>query len=240
MAASLAFNGLRSFLASNYDLAYAPFGSPELFHAAARLSDAGLGSYLTNTPRLIRRSRDIFGMTQLAAGKQADGTIARDLLERWSVLFSQHFPNSLLHELLEELGDLGLMRAVWAIYARILRCSDRSRDPGPLWCIRDIGLDNNDVPLALAAQRTIVHSRPNSSIEWIVLGEIEATYGDPNKAMAAFGRGLSIEPDHQGARERLKALQFGTFEQFAITGGFGTSDRRKLVRSARQQTAVAQ
>ncbi len=237
MAASLAFNSLRSFFLSSYDLAYPPFGSTELFHITARLNGSGLGPYLTNMPQLIRNCRDIFGMIQLAAGTSSDGTVEREILETWSVRLSQYFDGSLLHEFIEELADLGLIRAIWGIYARTVRQSDVFPDLGILWCIRDAGLDNGDVSLALAAQKEVLRWSPYSTIEWIVLGEIEGTYGQMEEANASFLRALRIEPAHKGAIERLKALQIGRFERFAINGGFGSSDTRKLLRSNRRRAA---
>jgi hypothetical protein len=238
MAASLAFNSLRSFFLSNYDVAYPPFGSTELFHITARLNGSGLGPYLTNMPQLIRNCRDIFGMIQLAAGTSSDGTVERDILETWSVRLSQHFDGSLLQEFIEELADLGLIGAIWGIYARTVRQSDVFPDLGILWCIRDAGLDNGDVSLALAAQKEVLRWSPYSTIEWIVLGEIEGTYGQMEEAKASFLGALRIEPAHKGAIERLKALQIGRFERFAINGGFGSSNTRKLLRSNRRRQAA--
>jgi hypothetical protein len=237
MAACLAFNSFRSFFLSNYDLAYPPFGSTELFDMMARLDGVGLGTYATNMTQLIGNCRDIFGMIQLAAGTKSDGTVERDLLETWSVRLSQHVDGSLLHGLIEELADLGLMAAIWGIYGRIVRQSDVFPDMGILWCIRDAGLDNGDVSLALAAQKEVLRWSPDSTIEWIVLGEMEATYGQMEEAKASFMRALRIEPAHKGAKERIEALRTGRFERFTINGGFGSSNTRKLLRSARQRQA---
>lgn len=238
LGAGIAFGRLRSFLARISDLAYGPFGSAEVFHAAARLDAAGLGPWFVNAPHVARRARDIFGLLQLASGKEPDGKLDDEFLERWAFLLSQHMSGTLLHDLVDELADLGLLRAIWGIFARTARRPPPGSDPDVLRCIRDAGLDHGDLELALRAQRLLARSNPNTSAEWIALGEVEATAGNRGEAEDALAFGLDLDPGNKHGRARLDALRAGSFDAVRVHGGFGSSPSRTLVR--RRQAGLAE
>ena len=239
IAKGAAANSLRQFFGLIYEIAYPPYGSPALLHAAARLENGGLGAYFDNTRRIAATSHDLFGLVQIAAGTDASGSIDRNTLERWLVLLSIHMPQQPLHEFADALGDLGLMRPLSGLLARVTRRSELQSDPALIWCIRDSGLDNGDLPLALEAQSLVVRLRSGEGTEWIVLGEIEATAGNVGRAEAAFLQGLALEPDHAIGRERLEALREGWFKRFEVKSGFGTPPERKLLRNRRRRSELA-
>ena len=228
---------LRRLVVRNWDLAYAPFGSPGLLHAAAQVDAGGLGAYFSAVPHFVRGSRDLLALIQLAAGG-AD----RDLLERWALPLSAHMDGPALDDLAHELADLGLMRALWGLLARALRATEgtpdgqprRPPDIGLLWTLRDAGLDNGDLALAVQAQRQVTRWSPHSAIELLVLGEIEATAGDHPRAEEALLAAIRRDPGQQDARSRLLALRAGEFEAFKVRAGFGTPRSRRLIRERRR------
>ena len=241
LAASIAFNILRDFLVSIRDLMEPPYGSVELFLATARLDDDGLGPYFSRADQFARTIRDVFGLIQLAVATDLDEEVDRDALERWSVLLSWRFGDGLMHDLVDALGDYGLMRALRAICERAAAQLASRTDPGLMWRIRDAGLDNEDFALAARAQELIATLRPDNAVEWVVLGEIEATRGNGPAAEAAFTEALTLDRHNRGAQERLEALQAGQFARFKVTSGFGTGEERKLVRRKRllRERAIA-
>ena len=230
LCAEVAREGLRGFLGRNRDLAYAPFGSAGLLHGAARLGLGGLGPYLSGTARLTRHSRDLLGLIQLADGSPG----LQDRWDRWAVLLSQHWPDPALHELLHDLADAGLMRAVWGIAERAALRPGPVPDPGLLWCLRDAGLDTGDMALAVRAQRLVVRSRADQANEWVVLGEVEAAAGNLAAAERAFATALGIDRDHRIGRQRLAALREDRTGDFVPVEGYGTPQGRKLARLRRR------
>jgi tetratricopeptide (TPR) repeat protein len=238
LGARAAFNILQRFLLSNFDLAYGPFGSATVFHLAGRMNDAGLGAYFANMAHLIRSGRDVLAVIQRAIGNPFDAAQGLDVMERWSVLLSVHLRGQALHELVDELGDTGLMRAIWGVLSAATREQTAAPDRALLWRIRDCALDNNYWELASHAQQAILNWWPEP-VEWIVLGEIEATAGNLHDARQAFLRALSLDPNHHGGRERLAALRGQQFEKFRVIGGFGTAPSRKLLRFHRRNARQA-
>ncbi len=237
LASALAFNILREFACTTRDIAYGPFGSAELFHAAARLEEGGLGPYFSRCADRFADTRDIFGFIQLASRQSANGESSRDMLERWAVLLSTGFTTGALHRLVDALADAGLLRAVRAVFARVCEQSAARLDLGLMWSIRDAGLDHADYDLASRAQQVVIAWRPHESVEWVVLGEIEATAGNTRAAQTAFRRVLAVEPANHAAKERLDALETGEFERFRVTAGYGTNEERKRLRQGLLQAA---
>ena len=231
LCAGVASGNLRGFLGRHRELAYAPFGSARLLHAAARLGLGGLGPYGSGTVRLARRSRDLLGLIQLADASPG----LQDRLERWAVLLSQHWPDPALHDLVHDLADAGLMRATWGVLERAASRPGPALDPGLLWCLRDAGLDNGDPALAVRAQRLVVRARPGQGNEWIVLGEVEAAAGDHAAAERAFTTGLGIDPDHVVGQQRLAELRADGAAALAPDSGYGTPPSRKLARLRRRE-----
>ena len=232
LCAGVAREGLRGFLGRNRDLAYAPFGSTGLLHGVARLGLGGLGPYLSGTARLTRRSRDLLGLIQLA-----DGSPGRDRWDRWAVLLSQHWPDPALHDLVHDLADAGLMRAVSGILERAALRLGPAPDPGLLWCLRDAGLDTGDPALAVRAQWLVVQSRADQAGEWVVLGEVEAAAGNLAAAERAFVTALGIDPGHQVGRQRLATLREDRTGDFVRVEGYGTPQSRKLARLRRREAS---
>lgn len=232
LCAGVVADRLRSFFAGVSDLAYAPFGSPGLFHAAARLDAGGLGPWFANVPRVVRGARDVFALVQLAAAP--DGSADDDALERWSFLLSQHMPDAMLQELVDELADMGLMRAVRGILERRARRPDLRQADLLLRRVRDAGLDEGDLDLALQAQRLVVEGKPAEALEWIALGEVEATAGNRAAAEEAFAAGLRLDPTNGNAARFLEALREGWPEEYWVGSGFGTPLGRKRLRRLRR------
>lgn len=233
LAAGVALGQLRGFLDATLDLASDPFGSVGLFHAAGRLGRAGLGPWFTDTTHLLRGGRDLFGLIQLAAGGVRAAAVGTDCLERWSFLLSQQMSGAALRDLVDELADIGAMRAVWGISERAAR--RRKTPPDLLWCIRDAGLDDGDLELALRAQKLVLRDRPYSAVEWIVLGDMEVTAGNSAEAEKAFLHALDLDRRHRDWDNRLHALRDGSLELVRMESGFGTPPYRKRLRLARRQ-----
>lgn len=232
LCAGIASDNLRHFLWANVGLAYGPFGSAGLLHAAARLDASGLGPFLTGTANLLRDSRDVFGLIRLAGG-----STDWDTTERWAFLLSLHLPEDVLHDLVQDLADLGFMRAIWGIHA-----AAASRDVVPLGvfrAIRDAGLDEADFDLALRAQRSLVRWQHDSISEWVALGDVEATAGNWREAETALEACLRLRPEHPAALLRLRALRAGQYGPYFVKGGFGTPNSRRLVRLRRREARSA-
>jgi hypothetical protein len=239
IASRFVFNSLQQFLHGNYQLGYAPFGSAGLLHASARLAPGGLGSYLTNVRSIIRSSRDIFALIQLASGRASGEPLDIAAVEHWSVLLAIHLPSSGLLDLVDDLGDHGLRRALAGLLAAAVWRSNIRRDYDVVWRIRDAFIDNGDLELGASAQRVVALWAVNNRIEWTILGEIHATGGDLDRAEAAFAQALEITPREPGVIERITAMRAGLFAPFAIRGGFGTPKARQRVRFARQAQVTA-
>lgn len=232
LGAGVAFDRLRSFLVQVSDLAYGPFGSPAVFHAASRLGAAGLGPWFLDAGSVVREAGDVFGLVRLAAATTtASGRVDDATLERWAFLLSLHVPDALLHDVVNELADMGLMRAVRRICARVAQ--QPAKHAHVLRCIRDAGLDTGDVELALTVQRLLVRISPDNSAEWVALGEVEAAAGNEVEAEDAFVFGLDLDPQNKAGRERLATLRTDGVGACAARGGFGTGLGRKALRQQR-------
>jgi hypothetical protein len=238
LAILLAFNSLKTFLTVNQDLAYGPFGSAGIFHSASQFEGAGLGPYFNHTSSLFRNGREILALIRRAAGMEPNSVFDADFLERWSYFLSMHVHGQALKEIVDVLGDRDLMRAIWGIYARMARRQGIRPDRGVLWHVRDAGIDNGDMQLALCAQKLIAQWWVEDKAEWTILGDLEATAGDYGQAERAYLYVLNLDSGDQNARKRLDALREGSFEDFTITCGFGTSGFRKMLR-LRRRTAKA-
>lgn len=233
LCAIFAYDRLRGFLLTRRDLFRSPFGSAALFHAAARLDPAGLGPYFDNVGRLLRTSRDLFGLIRLAHGDRAE--IAPDSLERWLILLSADFDKATLLDLIDELADRRLTRAMGALLDVIGRSAPARRDHQFVWRLRDGALDIGDVALAIRAQELAVLWSADNRVEWTILGDINATVGDIPAARRAYARCMTIAPRNPGTRDRLTALRTGRFDCYAVVAGFGTPKARQNMRLARRE-----
>lgn len=223
LAAAVAFNALRAFFLLNHDLCWAPFGSPAVFAAAARLEDGGLGPYLTNVRNLIRSSRDLFGLIQRAGGGE------RARLERWLVVLATHLDHDSRVALADEAGDRGLTTVLQGLLTATRRTPDRGTYP--FWAIRDAALDLGEIALAAEAQAAITGLSYNRGTEWVVLAEILGTGGGAPHAETALIEALRLSPIDLPALERLDALREGRFEQYHVLHGFGTPPWRIALRT---------
>lgn len=233
LCAIFAFDRLRGLLLTRRDLFRAPFGSAALFHATARLDPAGLGAYFDNVGRLLRTSRDLFGLIRLAHGDTAE--IAPDSLERWLILLSAYLDKSALLDLIDELADRRLTRAMGAVLGLIGRGTPARRDREFVWRLRDGALDIGDVALAIRAQELAALWSADDRIEWTILGDINGTIGDIPAARRAYARCMTIAPRDPGTRDRLVALRTGQFARYAVVAGFGTAKARQAMRLARRE-----
>ena len=227
LAAMVSANGLRRFLRSSEALCRPPFGSARLFAAAARLELRGLGPYFSNVPRLIRTSRDLFGLLSLA-GVQTRSD-ADETLERWSVMLSPYLDTHDRVGLADDFGDLGLMRGLRGLLENAML--NPSRDDYLYWAIRDSALDNGAMQLAIAAQQHIVAiSGKKKSSELTVLAEILASIGVTGAAEEMLQKALAIAPHDRTAAARLDALREDRFEAYRVDRGFGSSKHRSALR----------
>ena len=235
LAAMVAFNGLRRFFRVNFALGWAPFGSARLFAAAARIEEGGLGPYFGNVACLIRTSRDVLGLLDLA------GLCARpnyrESLERWCVLLATHLD---LHDrvgLVDDLGDLGMMRGLAGLFEDARRNPDR--DPYLFWAIRDAALDNGDTALGIATQRQIAALSDRNAGELVVLAEILAGTDDVQGAEDALTKAIAVAPHDRAAQVRLEALRENRFEAYRAARGFGSSKHRSAMRLRNRAERVA-
>ena len=224
LAAAVTACCLRHFFLLNYDLCWQPLGSPRLFLAAARLPTGGLGTYLTDVGRLIRDSRDFFGLVHRA---QISNPRSRDDLQQWLVVLATHLDE---HARIALANDAGDRRLTWTLRG-LLASARRTRGRGfrIFWVIRDAALDNGDIVLAAEAQADIVSLAPGDANEWGVLGEILGT-GGAVSAEAALLTSLRLSPSDPMALERLNALRDGQFGAFEVLQGFGSPPWRVALR----------
>ncbi|GGE89121.1 hypothetical protein GCM10011404_22470 [Sphingomonas prati] len=230
--------GLRDWTLAHHDLAYAPFGSAALLHAAARCRAGGLGPWLDNVPLLLRTSQDVFALARIAQ-ERAGQPIDDDALERWSGLLALSLDPGMQLDIIDDLGDRGMQRALRQLLSDIIRAPGRALEREMLWRIRDAGIDNGDYDLATGAQRRLATRDPHSRVEWMVLGEVQASGGDYDGAERSLRTALSLEPDDRPTIERLDAVLTRNFAGFAIRTGFGSSRDRILRRTARLERFAA-
>ena len=238
----VACDKLRDFLLANHDLAYPPCGSAALFHASARLHDTGLGPYLAHAAHIARDNRDIFGLVGLAAAAAGLGQAAAadaDHVARWSVLLSIHLDAAARFALVDDLGDLGFLSALWRLLEGYIRAPDGDVERDMLARIRDAGLDHGDHALAAAAQHILALRRPADHAGWTVLGEIQASGGDYARAERSILTALALAPGDPAAEDRLRAIQVRQFDAFAVHYGLLSSNRRRQIRAARPPAASA-
>ena len=229
LAAAVAFNALQEFFLLNHDLCWAPFGSPALFTAAARLEDGALGPYFTNARNLIRSSRDLFGLVQRAGGGGGAG------LERWLVVLATHLDHDSRVALVDEAGDRGLTMVLRGLLAATRRTPDRGSYL--FWAIRDAALDLGEIALAAEAQASITGLSYNRATEWVVLAEVLGTGGAIVPAETALIEALRLSPLDVFARERLDALRDGGFEPYHVHHGFGSPPWRIALRARHRAEA---
>jgi tetratricopeptide (TPR) repeat protein len=223
---AFAFASLQQFLRSRHDLAYAPFGSAELLHLAARLHPTGLGPYCVKASYIVRDTIDLLAVLDAAA----DAPLDDDEQDRWLVLLASGMRASRLHELADDIADLGRLRPLWGIFAAALRLANGSLatlDRDLLLRIRDGGLDNDDMWLAAEAQRIVASRIDDTALEWRILGDIQATAGKLEQAENAYQEGMRIAPEDIEISHRQKAMRSGTFTRFAVLGGYGWRSWRR-------------
>jgi len=217
---------LQSFLQRNYDLAFAPNGSARLLHRAAQLGGSGLGPFLTTVRNVIRCGHDILGLVALATEDETPSVISA-----WAIPLAAHLHEHQAVELADELADLGLLAALRGLLAAALRRRDRI---SLIRHLRDAALDLGDEVLAWSAQHALLRLEPLNTIEWRCLGDMLATGGDVEGAVAAFNHAARLAPDDTENKAHLAALRTGDFSTYAVTGGFGTPQPRQLIRFARR------
>ena len=231
---AIALNILRQFLLANYDLAYAPLGSSRLFHAAARSHPAGLGAYGRNLGATVSNGRQLLGLIQLAGGTPGSADVSRDDIQDWAAIFSTRLTGGALHDAIEELGDLGYLRALHAILAHALRDPSASPDRQLLMRVRDAGLDDNDLELARQAQQALARWWSGDKHEWLALGDILAYRGDYDQSRDAFLTALRLDPGDGHANASMAAFDAGDFTRLHNQGGFGTPAHRRIIRAERR------
>ena len=101
--------------------------------------------------------------------------------------------------------------------------------------LRDAALDNGDWELAARAQARVVRARPADTLEWVILGSIEATAGMIATAEQTFLRCLSQDPGYGDVAERLQALRARDFGRFEVRQGYGSPKDRALFRLGRRE-----
>lgn len=226
---AIATAGLVDWALTTRDLACAPLGSPLLLHRAARLDDAGLGPYFRNVGRLVRDAADLFDLARLAA--ETGG--GRDT-GAWIALLSRGCRGALLCEIVDELGDIGASGILGVVLDRAVSRPTSSVDYDMIFRVRDAALDNADYGLAGRAQQAVARLRPDSKLEAVILGTIEASGGAYGRAEAIFRHWLARSPDDADLRARLVAVKGDRFDAFRLTCGFGSSADRREARLRRR------
>lgn len=217
---------LLDFLRRNHDLAYGTCGSARLLHRTARLGQGALGPYLTQIGNVVRSGRDILGLITLAAGDDALAEI-----DTWVVPLATHLRAEDAAELVDELADLGLLRAV----ANLLDAAVSRTDRGALLPrLRDALLDLGERTTALRAQRRLVELTPLDAAEWCRLGDLLASENETDEAAAAFDHAFRIAPTDDKIAAHRAAWRNGTFDEFVVTQGFATPRMRQLTRLTRR------
>ena len=197
-----------------------------LFREAGRLNPAGLGPYFSNVHQIIRNAQDILALI----GAASEGQASKEEIDCWCVLLCTGLPDPETAELVVELGDRGMTRALRLLLSQTGRWTAIEKRQEVAESIRDAGLDLGDLALAAAAQHLIASCSPNDKIAWGVLGDIRATLGDAAGAEMAFSHWLHLDPGDDGAIERLRALRSGGFGPFQVTGGYKSSPIRRHLR----------
>ena len=230
----IAVSALREFLQRQLDLFAAPMGSPELFYRVARLDSAGLGPYLRNVSQVARKSNDIFELAYMAADADALNETTDVSLAPYIALLTRDLKTPLLDETVDDLGDHGMSACLLAILEREGRRPVSMINLRLVMRIRDAALDNLDFGLASRGQSIVTHCKPSSTLEWSILGTIDASGRRFQSAEQSFEHCLSIEPENGDVCSRLAAVRARNFEPFALDHGFGSPEDRRLNRLRRR------
>jgi hypothetical protein len=236
LGAAIGFAGVCEFVTSNRDLIRGAYGSPELLHRTARLNSGGLGPYLGNVQRIVRKSRDVFELAYLARDA-AEGEGVSTGVEPWVALLSRRLGGPLLDEVIDDLGDLDARVALTMIYDRAANLPDNRIDLRLIRRLRDVALDNLDYDLAAQAQALIVRLRPDMLLERIILGDIDGTAGRLAAAEQSFLACLHVTPTDQHVARRLAAIRSRSFHPFEVRRGFGSPEGRQVARLHRRERA---
>jgi hypothetical protein len=236
LGTAVGFACIRDFLLAHRDLLLDPLGSAELLHAAARLDSAGLGPYFTNVGRIVRKSRDVFELSYVAANAAEEAGIEIGP-EPWLALLSRCLSGPLLVEVIDDLGDAGAMSALSLIYDRAANLPDDRIDRQLIMRLRDTALDNLDYDLASRAQALVVRLDPGSLLEREILGTIDGSAGRIVAAEQSFFACLALAPGHEGVVERLVALRSHKFDSFVVRQGYGIPEDRRFARLRRHTAA---
>lgn len=209
-----------------------PLGSSSLFHLIARLDVGGLGPYIGNVDHLARNSRDVIAMARIACDSAAEaGAMGETATPApWIALLAVGCGPTLFREIVDDLGDAAAADALMAILDGVASRPATTIDVEMVLRLRDVGLDNANYALATRAQEVIVRLRPESELETMILGSIQASGGQRKRAKATFLRWLARSPGHEGVRERLAALEENRFDPFVIERGFGSPTNRQALR----------
>jgi hypothetical protein len=236
LAAAVGFACIRDFLLVHRDLLLDPLGSAEVLHRAACFNSAGLGPYFTNVGRLVRKSRDVFELSYVAANAAEEAGIEIGP-EPWLALLSRCLSGPLLFEVIDDLGDAGAMSALSLIYDRAANLPDDRIDRQLIMRVRDTALDNLDYDLASRAQALVVRLDPGSLLEREILGTIDGSAGRIVAAEQSFAACLVLAPGHEEVVKRLIALRAHKFDPFVVRQGYGIPEDRRIVRMRRHTAA---
>jgi hypothetical protein len=201
LAKGVAFNSLRHVLITHRDAALPPFGSIRLFHASMRLRPDGLGPGFGNVVQLVCGIPEILMLIRCGWASAQCDQAETDVVERLVVVLSGAFGHSTMIDLVHELGDAGLVRAVRGILAQILRRPRQANDHALLGAVRDAALDARQDTLALSAQRRIAVWWPENVRELVRLGEMEGRFGEPDAAADIFEYLSTLVPHDGGVAE---------------------------------------
>ena len=239
LAAAVGYNSVQAFLSDTRDLAVGPLGSAEVLHRAARFDSAGLGPYFGNVAQIARSSRDLQELAEAATDAAREQGVKIGL-EPWICLLSRRLSGPLLNELIDDLGDVGDSAALSLILSRLAGRRDAEIDFGLVARVRDTALDNLDYDLASRAQGLAVRLRPDSRLERVILGTIDASAGRRNAAEQDFLAALDLkqetasEADTADTLARLEALRSACFQPFAVRQGYGSPKGRQARRLRRR------
>jgi hypothetical protein len=223
-----ALEQLRRFVMRNIDLIQTESSSAFL-DETANLHRGALGPYFTNVRLLLRNHRDFSALIDVAAGGQATD----EEFERWALLLSAHLTSHEVADLVDDLGDRGMLPALRRILGRLARTGSAGESFEITRRICDAGLDLEDLRLATDAQRLILRWRPTHSNEWRLLGAIQAAMGEQELARVSFGRALFFQHDNNEAKVDLALLEAG--RPAPIQSGFNSSSAQRRVRRVRLQ-----
>jgi hypothetical protein len=231
---AIATVGLIDFALSTRDLVTAPLGSIAFLHHAAHLDRAGLGPYFSNVGRLVRNSQDLFDLAMDARNvARASGDSDADT-GSWITLLSRGCKGPLLCEIVDDLGDLSANDVLSAILDRIEARSHAAVEWDMVLRVRDTALDNLDYGTAARAQRIITKCAPDSDLEALILGSIEASGGEYTKAEDIYRTLLARSPNDEDLLARLIAVKANQFDAFVVTAGFGSPADRVETRMRRR------